>query len=263
MRIIKPIQRTFRYQLRDFGTIPISRQWLFRRLLWLFKRMHCLLSCYGQIVQQTTGIGTALTQIRGIDEFAKKTFVFNGGAELATIFEAGAIVALCPAGKQIQLPVAGRLLLKAKTDSGTTSLRVLTYDRCLCSDPQPPYDATSAEVIPDGVTVQDDDYPSDNVWTLTGAWSDGERHSITVYGSYDPFSINFHADPGRTPDHLLASFGQAPGYNHTTGTYDIGFTVEGMTFTGTIHKSPAAKVGSFPPFYYHLFLIRRVVHDLI
>lgn len=151
MRRVQPITRTFRNQLRDFGAIPIPRNWLFRRVLYLLRRAHCLLTCLGDTIDKTTNVPVTLTTIRVVDTLAKKTFVFNNGAQSATIFENGVIIGVVAPGQRYELPIAGRLKLQAQTDAGTTALRVLTFRRCLCGDALPPYDA--GIVTPTGIDL--------------------------------------------------------------------------------------------------------------
>lgn len=141
MRIVQPIVRKFNFLLRNFGTIPIPKNWWYRRILWLLRRTNCLLECLGDVSQGTVTVDTLMKTIRVDDPLAIRTEIYNTGANAAYIHETGVLVSICAVGKLIELPVSGRLELEAATSSGSTTLQVTTYHRCLCGDSEPIYDS--------------------------------------------------------------------------------------------------------------------------
>lgn len=141
MRVIQPIYERFRRQLQDYGAIPVSKNWWYRRILWLLRRINCLLTCQGETIQAQVQVGTSESIIRYSDRFAKKTTVANLGAYTAVVYETHVMIGVVASGQEIELPVAGKLTLQAEAIGGITTLRVTTYRRCLCGDTESPYDA--------------------------------------------------------------------------------------------------------------------------
>lgn len=261
MRRISPISRRFRYQLQAFDGIPIINNWWLRRLLYLLRRISCLLTCDGTVLERTQTVTTDLTLVREEDLFAKKTILFNEGSERATVLEDGVIVGFVEAGASSRLPLSGRLELKALTDASTTSLRIVTFRRCLCGDALPPYDATSISVS-DVTTVFITDYPQDeNVWELTGGWI-GNKANMQIWGRYEPFGIAIYADEERTISHLILFQDEGFGLPNSTTAHSISFALNGAVFTGTIRKNKNQR--SVSPFSLYLdFSIKRLAADLI
>jgi hypothetical protein len=146
MRVIQPLTRTFRRQLQYGSLIFPARNWILRRIAYLYGRFQCLLNCEGDIIETVKTATNVSSIIRLADTLAKETYVWNEGSQVATIFENEVIVARVQPGARQRLPVSGKMQLRAVTDSATTSLRITTLRRCLCGDDISPYE--SGAVIP-------------------------------------------------------------------------------------------------------------------
>lgn len=148
MRIVQPLTRTFRRQLRLDSIIYPARNWTLRRIAYLYDRFQCLLTCVGTTAETTKVVTNVPSVIRVAEPLAKVTVIWNDGAQAATIYEDDVIVARIQPGQSQKLAISGQLRLQAKTDADTTSLRVVTIRRCLCGDEFSPYD--SGVVTPTG-----------------------------------------------------------------------------------------------------------------
>lgn len=81
---VQPIIRRFRYLLRAFP-VSVSRNWWLRRILWLLRRIYCLLSCKGEMLAAEVEVPSTLTFLRGPDPMAKKTIVANIGENIPLV----------------------------------------------------------------------------------------------------------------------------------------------------------------------------------
>lgn len=140
MRQVQPIRRTFRFQLQRF-TAVVSRNWLLRRILFLVRRIHCLITCQGEIISAHVIVTVAMTILRVPDVMARRTIVRNTGAAPVVVFESGKIIAEVAPGESKELLLAGRFVIEGRCISGeTTTVEITTYRRCACGDPYiPPY----------------------------------------------------------------------------------------------------------------------------
>src|SRR4051812_3341736 len=117
MRQLVPIARTFRRALVAFEAIP-NKNFVLRRLLFMLRRLDCLLTCSGEAYSTTAEARTTLTFIRAPDPMSIKATIAHLGIDgTATIYQDGKIVSILNAGDKAELPLSGSFIIQAKADA--------------------------------------------------------------------------------------------------------------------------------------------------
>lgn len=138
MRVVFPIS-SFSKRFPVFKYITeLSRNFHLEKIKELIDKIYCLLTCHGETVGVEINVDEDEAVLRQPDPLARKTIVSNTGEVNLFIYEEHQMVLIISPGDTETLPLSGRLLITARTETGEGSVFITTHRRCLCGDPEPP-----------------------------------------------------------------------------------------------------------------------------